>query len=32
MSDFAYVVLILAFFALSWGFVLLCDGSRPEAR
>ncbi len=32
MSDFAYVVLIVVFFASTWGFALLCDRSRPEAR
>jgi hypothetical protein len=32
MSDVAYVLLIAAFFAAAWGFVLLCARVAPEGR
>ena len=30
--DFAFILLTLVFFALSWGFVRLCDRVGEERR
>lgn len=32
MSDLLYVAVIVGFFALTWGFLVVCDRSRESLK
>lgn len=32
MADFVFIALIVGFFVLAWGFLVVCDRSRESSR